>query len=147
MRRTLNDYLPGKTARLGAGASLLVVMACAPEKHASPSTAMPSVAPADALAPADSASAAASATTLATATAIATASRMSALPAPPRSHKGAFIWEFGKNAPAPAAAAELLAKWGYGRVFIKSSEGAGGVHVADPTDPKQPTIASPPAMR
>lgn len=56
-----------------------------------------------------------------------------------------FLWEIGKNGPDAARAAELLAQWGVGRVFIKSSEGAGGVRVDGAPDAGAPAAsASPP---
>ncbi|NUP05650.1 MAG: hypothetical protein HOW73_06275 [Polyangiaceae bacterium] len=42
---------------------------------------------------------------------------------PPAARRGLWMWEFGKNAPAPERAAELAASWGVHRVFIKGSNG------------------------
>ncbi len=74
---------------------------------------------------------------------------------PPRSRRGVFLWEIGKNAPPAERAAELLASWGVGRVFIKSTEGAGGLRVAPLPGPGEtltvpsahPWMADPPARR
>ena len=56
----------------------------------------------------------------------------SAAPMRAKSRRGIWIWDFSKNAPPPDRAAALAAKWGVGRVFIKSSEGAGGVRISPP---------------